>query len=60
MREKAQFPPLKYQYMEPGTGKDQGINVREKAKTIIELLESSDRLTEERCDLNPSVKRDLH
>jgi hypothetical protein len=46
--------------MEPGTGKDQGINVREKAKTIIELLESSDRLTEERCDLNPSVKRDLH
>ena len=37
-----------FQYTEPDTGKDQGINVREKAKQLIELLSSTERLTEER------------
>eukprot|EP00277_Geminigera_cryophila_P043022 CAMPEP_0173085702 /NCGR_PEP_ID=MMETSP1102-20130122/21994_1 /TAXON_ID=49646 /ORGANISM="Geminigera sp., Strain Caron Lab Isolate" /LENGTH=298 /DNA_ID=CAMNT_0013965461 /DNA_START=34 /DNA_END=927 /DNA_ORIENTATION=- len=37
-----------FQFIESDTGKDQGINVREKAKHLIELLSSSDRLTEER------------
>ena len=37
-----------FYYTEPDTGKDQGINVREKAKQLIELLSSTEKLTEER------------
>jgi hypothetical protein len=29
----------KFQFTEPDTGKDQGLNVREKAKVLLELLE---------------------
>ena len=35
-----------FQYTEPSTGKDQGINVREKAKGLIDLLSSTEKLTE--------------
>jgi len=44
----ALYSYFRFDYVEPDTGKDQGINVREKSKQLVELLSSADRLSEER------------
>eukprot|EP00284_Hemiselmis_tepida_P007054 CAMPEP_0174918754 /NCGR_PEP_ID=MMETSP1355-20121228/3266_1 /TAXON_ID=464990 /ORGANISM="Hemiselmis tepida, Strain CCMP443" /LENGTH=166 /DNA_ID=CAMNT_0016163945 /DNA_START=12 /DNA_END=509 /DNA_ORIENTATION=+ len=34
----------RFQYIEPDTGRDQGLNVREKCKALVDLIESPQRL----------------